>query len=60
MDEDRAGSLMEYGKTDMLFTNHQEQVTEDYCFVQDESSFDTRVTTPLTKLKVFRPQPILT
>ena len=51
---------MEYGKTDMLFTNHQEQVTEDYCFVQDESSFDTRVTTPLTKLKVFRPQPILT
>ncbi len=29
---------MEYGKTDMLFTNHQEQVTEDYCFVQDESS----------------------
>jgi phosphate transport system ATP-binding protein len=30
MNENRAGILMEYDKTDMLFTNPQKQVTEDY------------------------------
>lgn len=30
MDEDRAGYLMEFGDTEQIFTNPQEQVTEDY------------------------------
>jgi len=30
MDEDRAGYLMEYGLTDMIFTNPKEKTTEDY------------------------------
>jgi phosphate transport system ATP-binding protein len=30
MDQDRAGYLMEFGVTDMIFTNPREKVTEDY------------------------------
>jgi len=30
MDEDRAGYLMEFGNTDLIFTNPRQKVTEDY------------------------------
>jgi phosphate transport system ATP-binding protein len=30
MDEDRAGYLVEYGRTDDLFTNPQQELTEQY------------------------------
>lgn len=30
MDEDRAGTMVEYGPTGQIFTNPQDQLTEDY------------------------------
>jgi phosphate transport system ATP-binding protein len=30
MDEDRAGMMVEYGPTEQIFTNPQDQRTEDY------------------------------
>jgi phosphate transport system ATP-binding protein len=30
MDDDRAGNLVEYGRTDQIFTNPKDKRTEDY------------------------------